>query len=118
MKVNILAGGSSGNCIALTVDDKTILIDAGVAKTKIEKELLDVGIKAIDVQAIFITHAHKDHTKGLPLANKYNIPVYAGSDEWKDIKSVEEELMNNMGDVKHVDCFLIQSFQAHHDAYD
>lgn len=132
MKVNILASGSSGNCIALTIDDKTILIDAGIAKTKIEKALLDVGIKAIDVQAIFITHAHKDHTKGLPLANKYNIPVYAGEDEWKDIHGVDEELQLNLPDTgddyntgnilfDHEgfgDWFKVCPFNVHHDAYD
>ena len=62
MKVNTLASGSSGNCIALTVDDKTILIDAGIAKTKIEKALLNVDIRPDDVQAIFITHAHVTYT--------------------------------------------------------
>ncbi|MBO1003146.1 MBL fold metallo-hydrolase [Pseudogracilibacillus auburnensis] len=126
MKVDILASGSSGNCIALTVDGKTILIDAGIAKTKIEKALLNVNIRPDQVEAIFITHAHKDHTKGLPLANKYQIPVYAGADEWKDIGSVDEglrcrifknegfyePLMFDAGEIG------IVPFKVHHDAYE
>lgn len=66
MKVDILASGSSGNCIALTTNETTILIDAGIAKTKIEKRLLEVGITPNRVEAIFVTHAHSDHIKGLP----------------------------------------------------
>lgn len=120
MKVNILASGSSGNCIALTVDSKTILIDAGIAKTKIEKALLNVDIRPDDVQAIFITHAHKDHTKGLPLANKYNIPVYAGEEEWKDISSVDEELQRSSR-AGYADgiglAFEAYAFETHHDSY-
>ncbi|GGJ51235.1 MBL fold metallo-hydrolase [Virgibacillus salexigens] len=118
MKVNILASGSSGNCIALSSGESTILVDAGIAKTKIEKRLLEVGITPNNIGAIFITHAHKDHTKGLPLANKYNIPVYAGDDEWKDIDLVDEELRNDINFVEHFDFFEVIPFEVYHDAYD
>lgn len=116
MKVDILASGSSGNCIALTSNETTILVDAGIAKTKIEKALLEVGIKATDVKGIFVTHAHKDHTKGLPLANKYKIPVYAAADEWKDIQSVDEELQRESERMQFGD-FCIEPFKTYHDAY-
>lgn len=118
MIVNILASGSSGNCIALTIDDKTILIDAGIAKTKIEKALLKVDIKPTDVQAIFITHAHGDHVKGLPIANKYKIPVYASEGEWKDIHTVDEELMNEIDLGVILEPFHIAAFDTHHDSYE
>lgn len=120
MKVNILASGSSGNCIALTSGQSTILVDAGIAKAKIEKALLEVGIVPGNVQAIFITHAHKDHTKGLPLANKYKIPVFAGEDEWKDINLVDEELQKTVEafDIFQFKSFGICPFSVHHDAYE
>lgn len=120
MKVNILASGSQGNCIAITSEKKTILIDAGVAKTKIENRLLEVGIIPKNIEAIYITHAHNDHTKGLPLANKYRIPVCAGEDEWKDIDIVDEELRRSIrpGEVhKLIFLFKIVAFATHHDAF-
>ena len=92
MKVDILASGSSGNCIAVRSGQTTILVDAGEPKTLIEKRLLKVGIRADEIAAIFITHAHKDHICGLPLANKYKIPIYAGEEEWKLIKNVDDDL--------------------------
>lgn len=92
MKVDILASGSSGNCIAISNGQSTILIDAGIAKTKIEKRLLEVGITPNSIEAIFVTHAHGDHIKGLPLANKYKIPVYASEGEWKSIQNVDDDL--------------------------
>lgn len=124
MKVDILASGSSGNCIALRFWETTILVDAGIAKTKIEKRLLEAGIRADEISAIFITHAHSDHVKGLPLANKYRIPVYASEGEWKAISGVDEELQNEaitvhgkyemieLGDIH------IYPFKTHHDAYE
>ncbi|MGP4038352.1 MBL fold metallo-hydrolase [Gracilibacillus sp. D59] len=119
MKVDILASGSKGNCIALTAGESTILVDAGIAKTKIEKALLNVGITPNKIQSIFITHAHKDHTKGLPLANKFKIPVYAGDDEWKSIKDIDEEIQYKLrpnNDV-YIHDYQVKVFSTHHDAF-
>jgi len=118
MKVDILASGSSGNCIAVRSENTTVLVDAGIAKTKIEKRLLDVGIRPDSIKAILITHAHADHTKGLPLANKYKIPVFAGRDEWKSIEGVENRWNINAGNEFQIDDFIVKSFRTHHDAYD
>lgn len=126
MQINILAGGSGGNCIAIQSGSTTILIDAGIPKTKIERRLLDVGIRPDKIAAIFITHAHKDHIQGLPLANKYQIPVYAGEGEWKDIRGVDDDLKCIIS--KHRGLYEpmpfdmgelgILPFRTHHDAFD
>lgn len=124
MKVDILASGSAGNCIALTTAGKTILIDAGIARTKIEKRLLEVGIRPDSIAAIFITHAHGDHTKGLPMANKYGIPVYATVGEWKGISGVNERLQRTLEtkfgiyEPTYLGGVTVHPFQTHHDAYE
>ena len=120
MKIDILASGSSGNCIAVRSGETTILVDVGIAKTKIEKHLLEVGIRADQVNAIFITHAHCDHIKGLPLANKYRIPVYASESEWKSIKGVDEDLINAVKANVTIAAypFVIIPFGVHHDAFE
>jgi phosphoribosyl 1,2-cyclic phosphodiesterase len=121
MKVDILASGSSGNMIAIRSGETTILVDVGIAKTKIEKKLIEVGIRPDQIQAIFITHAHGDHVKGLPLANKYKIPVFAGEREWKTISSVDTELQRIVMPGQAIDFheqFYITPFKTHHDAYD
>lgn len=119
MKVDILASGSGGNCIALQSSDSTILVDVGIAKTKVENRLLDVGIRPDSIKAILITHAHSDHVKGLPLANKFKIPVFAAEGEWKSITGVDEDLQRPIkagSDIK-IDDWYIESFKTHHDAY-
>jgi len=125
VKIDILASGSGGNCIAVRSGSTVILIDAGIPKTKIEKRLLDAGIRPDEIAGIFITHAHGDHIKGLPLASKYRIPVYAAEGEWKDIHGVDEELHSSLspGDFVRFDFYgkgkpEITAFRTHHDAYD
>ncbi|WP_264737281.1 MBL fold metallo-hydrolase [Cytobacillus firmus] len=120
MKIDILASGSGGNCIALRSGETTILIDAGIAKTKIEKKLLDVGIRPDSIKAIFITHAHADHIKGAVIANKYNIPVFAAEGEWKGIVGVSEDLKRpfKAGTDINIEDYFIESFHTFHDAMD
>ncbi|MFB4258945.1 MBL fold metallo-hydrolase [Shouchella clausii] len=117
MEVKILASGSKGNCIAVSSGSSVILIDAGVAKTKIQKRLLQHDINPTDVEAIFVTHAHGDHIKGLPFANEFRIPVYASEGEWKSIKSVDHELQMSVHEsMIYLEDFTVTPFDVYHDA--
>lgn len=124
MKVTIIASGSSGNCIHLQSGNASILIDAGIAKTKIEQRLLDNGIIPGDLEAIFITHGHKDHCQGLPLANKYKTPVYGSEGTWKTVKgkiNVDEDLYGIMtleSPIYIGNELVLKAFRTHHDDYD
>lgn len=118
MKVDILASGSGGNVIAVRSSGNTILVDVGISKTNIEQRLLEVGIKPNEIDAILITHAHSDHVKGLPLANKYHIPVFASEGEWKSIKGVNEELRHIIDGNLLVSSFDVTTFNVHHDAFE
>jgi phosphoribosyl 1,2-cyclic phosphodiesterase len=120
MNVKILASGSKGNCIYIEIESggAGILVDSGIPKTKIEKRLLDEGIRPDEILAIFITHAHKDHVQGLPLANKYRIPVWATEGEWKSIQCVDDDLKRIMPIGLEQCGFHAGRIKTHHDAYD
>jgi phosphoribosyl 1,2-cyclic phosphodiesterase len=120
MEVHILASGSSGNCIAVRSGSSTILIDAGIPKTKIERRLLDAGIRPDEIAGIFITHAHADHIKGLPLAHKYHIPIYASEGEWKDIGDGDEKdgYAYDVMIARESGIVSVKGFPVHHDAFE
>lgn len=79
--VNITAytlySGSSGNCIYVKTPDIEILFDAGVSARAIEKGLNNIQSSLSRIQAIFVTHEHSDHVKGLEvISKKHHIPTH------------------------------------------
>lgn len=73
-----LFSSSSGNSTLVTDGETNILVDAGSSLSAIERALGNINTEACEIDAIVVTHEHSDHIKGIkPLAEKYNIPVYA-----------------------------------------
>jgi ribonuclease BN (tRNA processing enzyme) len=61
--------GSSGSCIAVLVDDRPYLFDAGPGLVRKAAESYKMGMKGLELRnlhRVFITHLHSDHTTGLP----------------------------------------------------
>lgn len=72
-----LNSGSNGNCYYVGNEDEAVLIDAGISCRETEKRMIRAGLSMEKVKAIFITHEHSDHIKGLcTISAKYNLPVY------------------------------------------
>ncbi|MBQ8228254.1 MAG: MBL fold metallo-hydrolase [Clostridia bacterium] len=73
-----LFSSSSGNCTFIGTGDKGILIDVGVSGKQALAALDCIGVDIENISAIFVTHEHTDHIKGVRvLASKYGIDVYA-----------------------------------------
>lgn len=58
---------SAINCFLLQIDSTTLLIDAGLdtPTSQLQPTLTQKGLKAEDVQYIYISHLHPDHIGGL-----------------------------------------------------
>ena len=98
MKAISLASGSKGNSYLITTKGSKILIDNGLSeKTLLEKlNLLKVNPESLD--AIFITHEHTDHIKGLKtFLKKYNAKIYVHNDS---AKYVDKELNGTLKNEK------------------
>lgn len=97
-----LYSGSSGNSIFVSSNNSKILIDSGVAGKHIEAALKSIGEKPNQIDAIFVTHEHLDHIKGVGvLSRKYDIPIYANELTWQAMSS-------KIGKVKEKNINIIQ----------
>jgi len=72
-----LNSGSNGNCYYIANETEAVLVDVGISCKEIIKRLTRLKLSVDKVKAIFISHEHSDHIKGLQvMANKYKLPVY------------------------------------------
>jgi phosphoribosyl 1,2-cyclic phosphodiesterase len=117
-----LFSGSSGNSIFVSSGKTNVLIDAGLPGKSIEKALSKIDVDITKIDALFVTHEHIDHIKGVGvISRRYNIPVYANSLTWsamsKTIGKIKEEnikiITNKCVPIKDMD---IISYKTSHDA--
>lgn len=72
-----LNSGSNGNCYYIGNEEEAVLVDVGISCREIEKRMARSGLELKKVKAIFISHEHSDHIRGVHvLSRKYRIPVY------------------------------------------
>lgn len=75
--ISSLNSGSNGNCYYVGSSTDAVLIDVGISCRETEKRMKSSGLDMRKVRAIFVSHEHGDHIKGVStLANKYQLPVY------------------------------------------
>jgi phosphoribosyl 1,2-cyclic phosphodiesterase len=72
-----LNSGSNGNCYYIENQHDAILVDAGITCRETEKRMERLGLSMTKVRAIFVSHEHSDHIRGISvIAKKYDLPVF------------------------------------------
>lgn len=75
--ITSLNSGSNGNCYYVGNHEDAVLIDVGISCRETERRMKKLGLDIKKVKAIFVSHEHGDHIRGVSvLANKYSLPVY------------------------------------------
>lgn len=76
MKFVSLASSSKGNSALISYKDTNILVDCGISKKRIVEALKRFNLTLNDIDCIFITHEHSDHTAALPsILKEHDIKV-------------------------------------------
>jgi phosphoribosyl 1,2-cyclic phosphodiesterase len=77
MKVCSLGSGSKGNSTLIESRGTRILIDIGFSGKETTRRLHEIEVPPESIDAILITHDHRDHTSGAGIfSRRYNIPIY------------------------------------------
>ena len=117
MLVSVLASGSKGNSTLIKTDKLNILIDAGMNYKYIKDNLNDFDISPKDINYIFLTHTHKDHTGALETFLKNNNPIVCiGSKMLNDLDFLKD--YNNIliiDNIMELEDVLVESIKTSHD---
>ncbi|MDD4601214.1 putative metallo-hydrolase YycJ [bioreactor metagenome] len=122
MQVHVLASGSTGNAVFLNFGETKILVDAGISTRRIKQGLAAIGTDIANLDAVLVTHEHRDHVSGLAtLTKKYRVPVYASHATLEAMycRSVmPEECCCTLDVSLDIGAVKIEPFSISHDAAD
>ena len=120
--VTSLNSGSNGNCYYIGNANEAILVDVGISCREVETRLKRLGLDLNKLKAIFISHEHADHIKGVQmLSKKYQLPVYVTDATRRNghlklekhlSKTFAATTQENIGEL------IITAFKKFHDAAD
>lgn len=77
MRCASVGSGSKGNALLIESDDTLVLIDCGFPFSYIERGVQSLGRQISEIEAVFITHEHGDHIRGVKtFARKTGADIY------------------------------------------
>lgn len=122
LSVTSINSGSNGNCYYIGNEHEAVLVDAGISCRETEMRMCRLGLSMHKVKAIFVSHEHSDHIRGIPvLARKYKLPVYITPDTLyrsrMDLSGVEVLSFTGYEPVQ-VGGLSVTGFPKFHDAAD
>ncbi len=117
-----IASGSNGNCYYVGNEQDAILVDVGIFRKQVLLRMAGARLDIHKVRAIFISHEHSDHMRGVRvLAKQFNIPVYMTSSTfqhtWKSSRPGNYRLFEP-GKPVQINSITVHPFIKKHDAAD
>ena len=78
MRLAVLGSGSGGNAVLVESGRHRVLLDAGFSCRQLEVRMAALGFDPRTLDAVFLTHEHRDHTVGADVfVRRYGLPVFA-----------------------------------------
>ena len=115
-----IASGSNGNCYYVAKNKDAVLVDVGINAKHVELRMQRLGISPAQISAIFITHEHTDHIRGLSVfCKRYAIPVYITAGSYKGSRlHLPEELVHIIQPNERVRIgeLIVMGIPKYHDA--
>ncbi|MEW6263702.1 MAG: MBL fold metallo-hydrolase [Thermodesulfobacteriota bacterium] len=117
-----LASGSKGNALWVETGDGAVLVDAGLAGRELMRRLDAAGLNPGALQAILISHEHRDHVSGAGvLARRLRLPIYLNQATRRRAAFLLDHVETRdfrTGEPFRLAGLAIQPFSVSHDAAD
>lgn len=115
-----LASGSNGNCYYIGNHNDAVLIDAGISTRQLMLRFRQTGLDPSKVKAVFISHEHSDHARGMQvLSKKLGISVYMTTTTYYALpRPFRPDFIKffKPGETIHIGTLAVHSFLKNHDA--
>ncbi len=121
----VLTTGSCGNCYIFHDGEKSIVVDCGVTYTKLYNGVREHSIDPESIEAMFLTHLHPDHAKGVGVfQRRTGKSVYVSESCYHNGKTEMAKQKIDISGVKRMkwgesvstSSFRVTAFQTYHDS--
>lgn len=117
-----LQSGSNGNCLYVESGNVRLLFDAGLTGAQTKWRLDKLGIDIRTVEAVIISHAHKDHVRyaGV-LQRQYSLPIWMTQGSFQKVEDtgilgqISDLHLFHAGDVLTFGAVNVETFSTTHD---
>lgn len=120
--ITSINSGSNGNCYYVGNESEAVLVDVGISCKEIEERMNRLQLPIEKVKAIFISHEHVDHIRGVArLSKKYYLPVYIKPRTYKHSGiHLDRAFVHNFNCNEKISIgnLNVTPFDKHHDAQD
>ena len=121
LKTAALASGSSGNSYFVKNEEGLFIFDIGISLRQLKKGLEKFSLTLSDITAVFISHEHGDHIRGLKtfINNFPDTPIFVSTKTYWKIKDKYENgsfVFFSPGDKIAFKSFEIFLYEKKHDA--
>ncbi len=99
MVFSLIASGSKGNSLLIKEGESAILIDTGIALSRITSELKEYKLTLEDIDAFFYTHDHSDHYqyyRSIPSSKVYALKNAIDRDSYNIINMYEDTAIDDL----------------------
>lgn len=123
MQFSILGSSSAGNAGLLVTQNCKVLIDAGFSCRRLCEMLEQRNVRPEEIDAIFVTHEHSDHSAGIStFAKRFSTKVFANQLTAKALaprlKHQPSWTLFQTGTRFQYKDLSVESFSIPHDAHD
>jgi len=123
VRVASLGSGSRGNALYVEEGGTRVLVDVGFSGAQLARRLEELGVEAASIDAVVVTHDHRDHTAGAGVAaRRWGWPLYMSpaTREAVDalLRGAEEVRPFRAGETFEVGELAFTPFLTCHDAAD
>jgi phosphoribosyl 1,2-cyclic phosphodiesterase len=119
IEICALASGSNGNCYYIGNETEALLVDAGITCKQILTRMALKNLNPKKIKAIFISHEHSDHVRGVRvLGKKLDVPVFMTKGTYDSLYYTNQPLAVRYikpGDILEIGAFTVHSFLKKHD---
>jgi len=120
IEICALASGSNGNSYYIGNQSEAILVDAGITTRQLLLRMLSRGLDIRKVRAVFLSHEHSDHSRGIQvLSKRHSINIWMSEHTWYALPHAFRPPYARFfkpGESVEVGMFRIHTFLKNHDA--